>query len=60
MITDRFHLAAERTKPGTIDGRRRAPLERAARRRYYPALAHLQNVGIVDTANAVKVVEGLR
>ena len=26
---------------------------------YYPALAHLQNVGIVDTANAVKVVEGL-
>ena len=27
--------------------------------RYYPALAHLQNVGIVDTANAVKVVEGL-
>ena len=26
---------------------------------YYPALAHLQNVGIVDTANAIKVVEGL-
>ena len=26
---------------------------------YYPALAHLQNVGIVDAANAVKVVEGL-
>ena len=25
---------------------------------YYPALAHLQNVGIVDTANAIKVVEG--
>ena len=24
---------------------------------YYPALAHLQNVGIVDAANAVKVVD---